>query len=57
MSHGNTREYYERRARSANRLAEQAASPGICEIHRKLARHYEQLAAETPDADLEHAQQ
>ncbi len=48
MANMNMREYYERRAESASRLAAGAASPGIRKIHQQLARQYEQLAAGEP---------
>lgn len=49
MSHRSAREYYERRARSARKLADQAVSPAIGKIHREMARNYEQLASEAPE--------
>jgi hypothetical protein len=50
MYHRTTREYYERRAKSARTLADQAASPAISKIHRELAQNYENRASEAPDA-------
>lgn len=41
-----TTDYYERRAKAANKLAEDAASPGIRKIHLKMAQSYDRLASE-----------